>query len=57
MGYWEGLMDESQVASKVGRLLAIGGAKFGSSKSGRPENNILIFFFRSQQGALILVSL
>jgi hypothetical protein len=50
-------MDESQVASKVGRLLAIGGAKFGSSKSGRPENNILIFFFRSQQGALILVSL
>jgi len=47
MGYWEGFMDESQVASKVGRLLAIVVAKLGSSKSGRPKNSILILFIFS----------
>jgi hypothetical protein len=44
-------MDESQVASKVGRLLAIDGAKLGSSKSGRQKNNILILFYFFQEPA------
>jgi hypothetical protein len=53
-------MDESQVASKVGRLLAIVGAKLGSSKSRRQKNSILILFiylFRSQQGSWSLLAL
>jgi hypothetical protein len=38
-------MDKSQVASKVCRLLAIGGAILGSFKSGRPKQYTNFLFF------------